>query len=361
MPEDAAKPRLLFFSINDGTDTRIAKEIKTLSQEFDITFLGIDPGENAHPFIAQYCQDMRLYKGQRRSMMTLLRYLVLTWVHVLGHRYQRLHIINEQLFFPFFPLVVLHRGVTLDLFDSMLLKVKMPHWARRIFAYLVFSNAQRVIVTDQNRKNLMPKRWQHKISVVPNYPYRYRGEQRPKAAGQDNLLLYYTGTLGEHRGSRHLLKMLETCPFVQVWTAGWVRDTPTEELNQHPRCTYQGIVPQEESLSLTSAADYILCLYEPNSINNINASPNKIYDAIQVETPVLINSKIKVAQFVEEQGLGYVMEDFYNYDPQQLAQALLEHKNKYSFNQALKERYTWEKVEVELLSNHKIDSQPKND
>ena len=39
--------------------------------------------------------------------------------------------------------------------------------------------------------------------------------------------------------------------------------------------------------------------------------PNKIYDAIQIQTPVIINSEVKISKFVEKINLGYIIKDYY--------------------------------------------------
>ena len=51
------------------------------------------------------------------------------------------------------------------------------------------------------------------------------------------------------------------------------------------------LLSQYEAIKLSEKVDYIICVYEPKNDNSINASPNKIYDAIQVQTPVIINSE----------------------------------------------------------------------
>ena len=54
-------------------------------------------------------------------------------------------------------------------------------------------------------------------------------------------------------------------------------------------------------------ADYILSVYAPLNENNINASPNKIYDAIQTETPVIINAEVKISDWVRTKRIGFIL------------------------------------------------------
>ena len=55
-------PKLLYLCINDGSDTRINKEIKTLSTSFDIVYLGIGR-DDSKAFAKSYCRSFHLVKG----------------------------------------------------------------------------------------------------------------------------------------------------------------------------------------------------------------------------------------------------------------------------------------------------------
>jgi hypothetical protein len=65
-------PQLLYISINDGTDTRIFKEIQSLKNHFQITFIGIQTPTSSPSMLPQGCQVI-LIKGLRRSPWTILK------------------------------------------------------------------------------------------------------------------------------------------------------------------------------------------------------------------------------------------------------------------------------------------------
>lgn len=158
--------------------------------------------------------------------------------------------------------------------------------------------------------------------------------------------------MSRSRGTELLLRLLETDRKVSVKMAGWVYDEPTQQLTQHPRVDFLGVVTQRQSMQLAAQSDYILSLYEPINENNINASPNKIYDAIQVGTPVIINREVKIAAFVAENQIGYVLDSFYQENHSQVAADLLAQKNTYRFGENLRNQFTWEAVEPKLTHAH---------
>jgi hypothetical protein len=106
-------------------------------------------------------------------------------------------------------------------------------------------------------------------------------------------------------------------------------------------------------MQIAAQCDYILSVYEPINENNINASPNKIYDAIQAQTPVIINAEVKIAGFVKEKKLGYVIHSFYENDYSQMIQKMKRLKSTFTFDTILQNSYTWEAIQAKLLKAHR--------
>ena len=140
---------------------------------------------------------------------------------------------------------------------------------------------------------------------------------------------------------------------LKVRVAGWVTDEETSQFVMMKNVEFQGVVTQEDAATLASSCDYILSVYEPCNENNVNASPNKIYDAFQVRTPVITNEEIVVAPFVRDNNIGYVLDDFYNIDYPKFISALIARRGQYEFNSSLRENCIWSKVEHQLINVHK--------
>lgn len=343
-------PKLLYLCINDGSDTRINKEIRTLASQFEIVYVGIGRDES-QAFVKPFCTKFQLVKGHHKSIGTLVRYFF-TFINLyFTHRFRSIHVINEQLLLIFLPFLVWsRRRVVADIFDSIFLRSGSP--LIRSLQSLLYRLPKIIIVTDDNRKTLVPAEFQKKTVVVENYPYAFHDLQ-PKAAAADELLILYSGSLGTTRGTLLLTELLKFSPKVKVWMIGWVYDEPTKALSRHPQVTFWGVKTQRETMRLASECDYILSVYEPINDNNLNASPNKIYDAIQAQTPVIINAEIKVARFVAENRLGYVLESYYSSDGKSVLHQLIAQKKEFVFESSLRHRYTWEAIEDKLLTAHK--------
>jgi len=342
-------PKLFYLCINDGSDTRINKEIKTLSKHFEVYYLGIGRS-NAQCFVQPFCTQFWLIKGHQKQAGTLVKYFFKFITIFFTHKFDTIHVINEQLLLILFPFLWVKKNkVVADIFDSVFLRTSSA--AVQMLQNVVYALPKRIIVTDNNRKTLVPLKFQAKLTVLENYPYRF-DKLKPKAGAADELLILYSGSLGLTRGTGLLAELVGVSSKVKIWLVGWIYDEPTRRLAQHPQVKNWGVVTQQESMQMAAQCDYILSLYEPINENNRNASPNKIYDAIQAQTPVIVNQEVKIAAFVDENRLGYVMPSFYETDPARLIQELMRKKNQFVFDQTLQNRYTWEAVEAKLVAAH---------
>jgi hypothetical protein len=348
----ADTPRLLYLSFNDGSDMRINKEVKSLSESgFAIDFLGVGPTQE-FCYVKDQVANLYFIKGDRKSKVTLLKYFFRCAKQLLVKRYHSVHVINEPQLIALWPLLFVQRRVILDLFDSIFLRLNKSGQQLSVIKRVVYAPVSKVIVTDENRFYLLPK-WQQKSAVVlPNYPYRYENLP-PKKVVRTGVSIMYYGWLGEARGTKTVRELLRQSTTIEILMAGWFADELSRELLHHPQVKWLGILPQQEAIAIAAAeADYILCVYAPSNENNINASPNKIYDAILTSTPVIINPEVKISDFVRENVLGYVMDAYETESYQAMVQYLVKHKGTYVFPSELKERYTWERIAPLLIGIH---------
>ena len=342
--------KLLYISLNDGSDMRINKEVKTLSAHFEVDFVGVAQ-DNSKAFVRPFVTEMTLVAGERRQLKTLLKFLVLVARKLLFTNYHSVHVINEQPILLLYPFLFSQKHVVVDLFDSLfLMKNKVGNqlaWLKKI----VYAPAHVLMVTDENRRMLLPDCFQMVAVVLPNYPYKLTNI--PEKNRGKVLTIMYFGWLGSTRGTHTIERLMQADHTIQVLMAGWCGDAASEKLAQHPNATWLGVLPQQEAMrTAAQRADYIMCVYAPVEQNNINASPNKIYDAIQTRTPVIMNPEVRVHSFVKQHKLGYIMDNYEATDYKKMADELLAQRQNYHFEDDLVAQFTWEKVEAQLVKAH---------
>ena len=332
---------------------RINKEVRSLQKDFEVIFFGV--GDHSKCYIAPYCSEVILVKGKRNSFPVLAKQVLIFIKLLFTKRIKSIHIINEQLYIFFYPLLFFKHTV-LDLFDSIFLRKNRSGEKVKWFKKLLYWPANKILVTDDNRYNLMPKSLRSKCIILPNYP-EYFLFHKGKEASPD-LRILFNGWIGLNRGTEIVEGLLKTGLPLKVFMAGWFSDEYTRKLvSIYPgQIEFMGVIPQQSALELAhTKADYILCVYAPINENNINASPNKVYDAILTSTPLIINAEVKISKWVKENGIGFILSEYDVADYKNLYNDLQIEKNKFNFNNQLKQEYIWDRVEENLLKAHQFN------
>ena len=346
------KPTLLFISVNDGSDTRIFKEITSLAGHFEITFIGIKTPTSTADMLPPVAGKFFI-KGPRRSPITIAR-LFIQVAQLCPWRFSSVHVINENLALVLYPLLILARHWVLDVFDSFFLKSnsRIVSRLKLILQRIIYGSASVILVTDEARLGLLPEWSRAKTRILPNYPLADNHSIEHRSHRQGPLSIFFSGSIGRGRGVLFLVNLLKADPELQVHAAGWIYDQAGEELMRHPRVKYHGVMHQTAAAQIAKQCDYILCLYEPSNVNNIYASPNKIYDGIQAGIPVIINQEVLVSAFVRDEKLGVVRD---SYSPSNIISVLAELKaqrNQFTHIAKMQGMYTWEKIAPVLVSAH---------
>ncbi|MDQ3142570.1 MAG: hypothetical protein M3Q56_10035 [Bacteroidota bacterium] len=350
---EKGRNNLLYVSVNDGSEPRICKEIESLARDFEIYYIGIGASEDIS-FAKKWTKEFNLAIGNHRSSLCLLKYYVLFLKVFFKRNYHSIHIVNEQNYILFIPILIFKKQVVLDIFDSYFLKNK-NHFVNRILKDLIYSRVKKIVVTDENRLLLIPEKYRSKCVVIENYPKRvlkYSGKVNNNAKV---ITIFYYGNIHINRGTEFMMEVARVYGTeVKIKIAGWLYDEASRSLARMSGVEYLGILTQQDALNVASNADFLLCLYKPKSLNDIYASPNKIYDSIQVETPVIINREVLIAEFVERYNLGIVIDSFYSVTIDTFLKTMKEFLSTYHIESSMKERYCWESIESKLLEVHNI-------
>ena len=136
--------------------------------------------------------------------------------------------------------------------------------------------------------------------------------------------VYVSGSLNKQINGIEVL--LESFKFLEnsgleVVVAGTFGDEDVEYLvAKSEYCRYVGAVSVEESLRLAQSSVAVFAYYKPYNWNFRHAAPNKVYEAMALGMPVLVNSEAKISMWAERSGFGLTAS--YD-DPVELAQNIL--------------------------------------
>lgn len=207
------------------------------------------------------------------------------------------------------------------------------------------------------------KKHQLKFNIIRNFP-THRINQNiaafPFEIGNNKIILYQ-GTLNKGRG---LELMIDTMPHLSNVVLVIIGNGDIEadlyekvkELKLTDKVYFLNKIKPEELVNLTPNADLGLSIEEDLGLNYRYALPNKLFDYIQANVPVLVSNLPEMRKIVEQYEVGEFIK---NREPIQLAQQiermLSKGKEFYKFNlEAASNELNWEnesKKLIEILNN----------
>lgn len=303
---------LAIIHANDGSDVRIGKTCRSLSgMGYRVHFIGWDRREGGRRDIelgGASAHVMRRPTPHGRftaaGQLAFYRHVVATLWRL---RPRVVCCVNEDACLGLLPWRgVLFDHLVCDIFDGLVDRHSSRpgpvRWLLRAVSEVVRWRSDRLIATDQARFQRLG-RFGRKAVIVENVPETPPAElamRMPEGPGR----LYVAGSLSRGRGIEQALEAARRAG-VRIVSAGWPYDAAAERLVTDPAVEFHGIVTAGRSLELAASCDAVLAFYAPTSVNNLYASPNKLYDALSVGRPVIVNREIRPARWVERQEVGW--------------------------------------------------------
>lgn len=171
----------------------------------------------------------------------------------------------------------------------------------------------------------------------------------------NNKILLYQGAINPSRGIDKMIEAFKYVEDCQFWIAG---DGPKKEeyqelvkkLNLTNNIHFLGNIPPKTLKTITPLADVGMSLEEDLGLSYRYALPNKLFDFIQANVPVLATNLPEIKQTVLTYKIGKVID---NHKPRHLAdklqELLTEGRKNYQENLSLAAKeFCWENEELKL-------------
>lgn len=289
---------VLVLSVNDGSDMRLQKTLNSLSQDYSVSYLGF--GDYMKVQNVEYIVGYKSYKNPFYLFFFLIKAIYIINIHSV----QKIWIVDEELAMIFRPFMSTKRKYILDIYDSYFLKKNLIGKRAKKIQATLHSKFRYIIVTDDNRLRLLPSKSKARAVVIQNFPNKIDPPHGSIKTGP--IKLGFIGTLSKERGGEIVARIINYNPSIQVITAGWLKDDYMRKLITNPCVTYLGVITQKELNNIfTQSKVLILCCYPPTNLNNLNASPNKIWDAVLTHNLVAINEECYASELVTENNMGF--------------------------------------------------------
>ena len=142
---------------------------------------------------------------------------------------------------------------------------------------------------------------------LPNY-FPFEVSNVPTTS-KDNVL-FYGGVLQPDRG---LMKVAEFLGTVANWKFSVFGDGPdfdglSKLANRYPNVEIHRPIEHDNLMILARQSSILLALYDPTKSHNQFTSSNKLYEAAQLEVPVIATKGTQIGKSVEQFKLGWTIE-----------------------------------------------------
>lgn len=231
----------------------------------------------------------------------------------------------------------------------------------------LINTANITIGVSHQRNNLMIRRvpsLKNKIVYLPNFPSQNIMKNVPRVMKNDNThyTIVYLGIIKEDRhydsfiNSIKILKMRKSPIKALIIGSGPYEKKITEKIKKEKLSNTIKMVsflPYEKALSLLSTTDIGICFFA-NKRNLMFAMPNKFFEYLQMEIPVITSFNYGINDFSKK--IGTLIVD--PKDPISIADSIEQLINNPDLrknivnkgNYFLKREWNWEKVELNLIN-----------
>lgn len=179
---------------------------------------------------------------------------------------------------------------------------------------------------------------------------------------EKQIIFLYQGGLSKGRGIEILLEAFQllsnnhqsknTNAVMIFMGYGQLENLIIEASKEYKNIYFHKSVPPDALLDYTSSADFGILFYENNCLNHEYCSPNKMFEYLMAEIPVIVSNLYEMRRLVELNNIGTVAnENTLEGLKRAIEEATQLDKKKLKLNiQKLKTIYNWEEQEKNLLS-----------
>lgn len=231
--------------------------------------------------------------------------------------YTTIHACDFDTVMPSLIMKFFKKKVVFDVFDWFSDEVKTGNkiidFTINYLEKFAFKIADYAIICEEERKEQIGV-IKDKIYVLPNIP-NIVGREKDDFIEKKNLekiKIAYVGGFYKGRGLEELISMIKKYPQkYELEIAGYgdkmIANKIKEASKNYSNINYHGSVPYEKGLSIMGSSNVIYGMYYTINRNHIFAAPNKYYESIFLEKPILTNSGTILAKKVKDLKTGFVI------------------------------------------------------
>jgi glycosyltransferase involved in cell wall biosynthesis len=127
---------------------------------------------------------------------------------------------------------------------------------------------------------------------------------------RNETVVFYGGAL---EPLRYIIEILQACKkmdnvSVRIAGTGTLEPKIKEMSEKSKNVSLLGYLPKERIMEEIGGADLVIALLDPSNENNVIGTPNRLFEAMAVGTPVLVSTGTLSGSIVEEERCGYAIQ-----------------------------------------------------
>lgn len=226
----------------------------------------------------------------------------------------------------------------------------------------IFPKLKNVYTVNHKIAAIYSNKYNVNVNVVRNIAYQLSNKKTPKEfaekiKGNSKMLILQGTGINMDRGAEEAVEMMRYLEntILYIIGSGDVFEklkSMISELKLEKKVFILDKIPYPELIEYTKIADLGLSLDKNTNLNYEYSLPNKIFDYIQSQTPILSSNRVVVAEIVNSHKIGKVIN---SHDPINMAsevKKIFENHKTYSlWKENLKkasEKYNWENESKKL-------------
>lgn len=307
-----SQPKIIILRSNPvDPDPRVEKEATALCSMAEVVVLARDRnGRSRRNEIKAHGQVKRIFlPGSDNTLIltiTLLAWWIYVFFYLLSKKFDIVHACDFDTYLPaMFATKLKKRKIVYDICDFYADTFSQDTMIHKIVSYVdknLIQFADLVILVDKVRLAQISPAKPKRLIYFYNVPHIEIGP----ASEFDPNYFYYAGMLSKERMIETLLEVFAQHPAWKLTLAGW---GPLERLIKeysegHSNIHFVGRTSYEKVIANEKQSLLILAFYNPMIPNHKYASPNKLFEAIKLGKPIISNTGIAMADFIEDHQIG---------------------------------------------------------
>lgn len=323
--------KILFVRANQGMpDSRVEKELYSLSKHHSVELLGWDRTKESHSIIEKAVKifDKEIIfhyiaikapqgAGFKKILIPMLKFwcAVRNYLKRNGSKYDVVHFCDfDTVPFAFLCARKKQLKIVYDVFDYYADSHKAPvilkYIIRKTENYII-ENSDGVILCSEARVEQIYPAKPRRLAIIHNSPSQEMTMEpiEIKIGETKRNRLVYVGMLSEDRYLKEIAEVVAGRNDIEWHVAGFgiLEDYFQNFAEKNDNVFFYGKISYPQAVYLESKCDFMTAIYNPEVSNHKYAAPNKFYEALMLGKPIIMIRDTGMDDIVEKNSIGIVL------------------------------------------------------